>query len=219
MRIVAINPNATCSMTDAIAAGVTRTFAGAERCVGVTNFDGPPAIQGPEDGARAVPGVLRIIRETPADGFVIACFDDTGLSEARAASPVPVIGIGQASFHMAALLRPHFAVVTTLAVSVPVIEENIEAAGFGDPCMGVHASGVPVLALERDPAGSLEIISECIAGIEQATPDCAIILGCAGMSILKQTLSSRHDALILDPIDCAGRLIPALIAADQRTTA
>lgn len=211
MHVVAINPNATVSMSDAIAAGVNRALAGAGDCIGVTNLQGPPAIQGPEDGALAMPGVLRIIRETRADGFIIACFDDTGLEEARAASPVPVIGIGQASYHMATLLRPRFAVVTTLAVSVPVIEANIARSGFGAACAGVHASGVPVLDLEEDPAGSLEAASTRITEIERTAPGCAIILGCAGMGILGEGLAARHDALILDAVGCAGRLIAALV--------
>lgn len=217
MRIVVINPNSTVSMTDAIAATVTQTLGGRAECIGLTNLDAPAAIQGPHDGEQAVPGVLRIIRETPADGYIIACFDDTGLQEARSSSPVPVIGIGQASYHMATLLRPRFAVVTTLAVSVPVIEENIAGGGFGGDCAGVHASDIPVLQLERDPVKSLEQISGRIAQIEAKTPDCAIILGCAGMGILKPPLSAIHDALILDPVECAGLLVPTLICACEKT--
>lgn len=209
-RIIAINPNATASMTDAIAAGVGAALGGAATCEGLTNHDGPPAIQGPEDGAHAVPGVLRLIRETPADGYVIACFDDTGLEEARGMTAAPVIGIGQAAYHVAMLMRPRFAVVTTLDVSVPVIADNIARGGFGGQCSGVHASGVPVLELERDPEGSLEKVSAKIAMIEREDPDCAVILGCAGMGIIRAPLTARHGALILDPVSCAGRLIAAL---------
>ena len=216
MHIVAINPNATASMTEAIAAGVRAALGGLGTCEGLTNHDGPEAIQGPEDGARAVPGVLRLIRDTPADGYIIACFDDTGLDEARLESSKPVIGIGQAAYHMAALLSTRFAVITTLPVSVHVIEGNIERLGFANCCAGVYASGVPVLELERDPVGSLEKVSKVISYIEKNSPDCAIILGCAGMGILKEPLAVRHPSLILDPVECAGRLIPALIAVKMR---
>jgi allantoin racemase len=216
MRIVAINPNSTAAMTESIAAGISRTLTGTAKCLGISNKDAPPAIQGAEDGAKAVPGVLRIIRETPADGFVIACFDDTGLDEARLESSKPVIGIGQAAYHMAALLSTRFAVITTLPVSVPVIEGNIERLGFANCCAGVYASGVPVLELERDPVGSLEKVSRSISDIKRASPDCSIILGCAGMGILKNALAARHSSLIVDPVECAGRLIPMLIAANKR---
>lgn len=216
MRIVAINPNSTAAMTESIAAGINRTLTGTDECIGVSNEGAPSAIQGFEDGTKAVPGVLRIIRETPVDGYVIACFDDTGLEEARLESSSPVIGIGQAAYHIAALLSRRFAVVTTLSVSVPVIEGNIERLGFAGSCDGVYASGVPVLELERDPVRSLEKVSNAISNIEKTSPDCAIILGCAGMGILKDPLTARHPSLILDPVECAGRLVSALIAANMR---
>lgn len=219
MRVVAINPNATASMTEAIVDGVQASLRAGGVCDGVTNTDGPDAIQGTEDGARAVPGVLRILRETEADAFIIACFDDTGLHEARAASTVPVIGIGQASYHMANLLRPCFSVVTTLSVSVPVISENIERAGFKDKCCRVLASGVPVLDLERDPETSCRLVSRKISEIEGTNPDSAVILGCAGMGIIRNDLKAQHDTLILDPVVCAGRLIPILVDANSKDAA
>lgn len=207
MRVVVVNPNATQSMTDAITRGVERVIG---PCTGLTNIDAPPAIQGPEDGARAVPGVLRLIRDNPADAHIIACFDDTALAEAREETTGVVIGIGQASYHVATLLRPRFAVVTTLPVSVPVIEENIGAAGFGGACLGVVASGVPVLALEEDPETSFHGVSSAITGVEAEHGPCAVILGCAGMGVLHERIKTRHPSLILDPVTCAARLVPAL---------
>ena len=52
-----------------------------------------------------MPGLLAEIAKAPdADAFVIACFDDTGLEAARCATEAPVIGIGEAAFHMASLV-------------------------------------------------------------------------------------------------------------------
>ena len=47
--IVIINPNSTVSMTDAMVRTARETVPAAE-IVGWTSHDGPPAIQGPEDG-------------------------------------------------------------------------------------------------------------------------------------------------------------------------
>ena len=49
--------------------------------------------------------------------------------------------------------------LTTLAVSIPVIAENIEVQGFGPVCDVVYAIGVPVLDLETAPDESRGIIS------------------------------------------------------------
>lgn len=88
MRLIYINPNSTAAMTDAIVA-VARQAAREHEVIGWTNRDGPPAIQGPEDGAKAVTGIAALLpeaRKAGADAIVIACFDDTGLAEIRAAA-------------------------------------------------------------------------------------------------------------------------------------
>ena len=56
----------------------------------------------------------RSTKAADADAFVIACFDDTGLDAARCATGAPVVGIGEAAFHMASLIAGKFSVVTTL---------------------------------------------------------------------------------------------------------
>ena len=105
MRLIAfINPNSTQAMTESCALSLGEVAAGAFEVRAVTNRDGPPAIQGEADGKAAVPGLLKAIEDNDdCDGFILGCFDDTGLFEAQAMTAKPVIGIGQAAFHMAAL--------------------------------------------------------------------------------------------------------------------
>ena len=82
---------------------------------------GPASIEGYYDEAFSVPGMLaEIARAEPrgVDGIVIACFDDTGLEAARQAASAPVIGIGEAAFHLASLVAHKFTVITTLSRSI-----------------------------------------------------------------------------------------------------
>ena len=211
-RIAFINPNATEAMTQSCAASLQTVIGDQVEVRAVTNHDGPPAIQGEEDGKAAVPGMLaRLDQNADCDGFVIGCFDDTGLFDARAMTRKPVVGIGQASFHLAALRHGPFHVLTTLAVSIPVIEENIARQGFADSCLGVLASGVPVLELEHNPVQSAAIVSDHINAIQDDVPNPCIILGCAGMTNIHSTLQARHQATLIDPIIAAARLMPALL--------
>ncbi|MEO1551453.1 MAG: aspartate/glutamate racemase family protein [Pseudomonadota bacterium] len=204
-RILVINPNATEAMTHAIQASAQAALPGGT-VEAWTSHDGPAAIEGAQDGARAIPPLLRLIKSArDIDGIIIACFDDTGLAEAKALSPVPVIGIGEASFHMARLLGHRFSVVTTLPVSVPVIEGNIQATGFADVCGRVRASNVPVLELERDPKAAFHAIR---AEAEQALAQdgvSAIVLGCAGMTGLAESLADL-PAQIIDGVPAAVHL-------------
>ena len=177
----------------------------------ITTHQAPAAIQGPKDGDAAVPGVLDIIANGKFDAYVIACFDDTGLAEARTITQKPVIGIGQASFHLAALSSERFSVLTTLAVSIPVIAGNIEAQGFGQICDGVYASGVPVLDLETAPDKSCEIISSHLQKMAIENPSNAVILGCAGMTNIWNKLQPDHQITLIDPVAAAAKLIPVLV--------
>jgi allantoin racemase len=150
--IVIINPNSTVSMTDAMLVTARNACPDAQ-IEAWTSHDGPPAIQGPEDGEACVPPLLKLVAKASDLGarvIIIGCFDDTGLEEARAVAACPVIGIGQTAYHMAALVGARFSVVTTLAVSVPILEQNIQNYGLAGSLAQVRASSVPVLDLETD---------------------------------------------------------------------
>lgn len=214
MKIAYINPNATQSMTDGIVTMAQEALCGAE-IVGVTNTDGPPAIEGPEDGAAAVPGVLvraRAARAEGADAIVIACFDDTGLTEAQAALDCPVLGIGQAAYAMAMLLGRRFSVVTSLPVSIPVIEENIAALGFAGICASVRASGLPVLTIDEGAPETIDRIAEEIEAARVHDQAGCVILGCAGMSPLRAELAARAGLPLIDGVAASAQLARAAVA-------
>ena len=137
MRILVVNPNTTASMTAKIAAAARAVASPGTEIVAVNPRTGPVSIEGYVDGALAVPGLLDEIRAGEAagvDAHIIACFDDTGLDAARALATAPVIGIGEAAYHVASLIAGRFSVVTTLACSVPILEENLARYGLAERC-------------------------------------------------------------------------------------
>lgn len=212
MHVVYINPNATEAMTDAIAAAAHAARPGL-RVTGLTNRDGPPAIQGPEDGDAAIPGLLALLpkaQELGAAAIVIACFDDTGLAEARAASPCPVLGIGQSAYVMATLLGLRFSVVTSLAVSVPVIEANLAATGFAANCASVRASGLPVLTIDEGAEATRARLAQEIRSARDADGAGAVVLGCAGMAALAPDLAARTGLRLIDGVAASAHLAAAV---------
>lgn len=203
MRLLFINPNATVSMTDTIAEAARAAAPAGVEIVARTNHAGPPSIQGEADGAAAVPGLLAEVAAARADfdAIVIACFDDTGLAEARAIAPCPVLGIGQAAYLAAVLLGRRFSVVTTLAVSVPILEANLAAYGIAGACARVRASGIPVLEVERSAGAIAAEASRAVAEDEVE----AIVLGCAGMAGLTEALADL-PVPVIDGVAAATRL-------------
>jgi allantoin racemase len=221
MRILVINPNTTASMTEKIGIAA-REVAGADTEIVARNpLTGPDSIQGPEDGEAALPGLFSEIDKANSEDFdaiIIACFDDTGLYEARTRTSRPVIGIGEAGYHAATLIAGRFSVVTTLSVSVPIIEDNIRTYGFDTRCARVRASEVPVLELERPGSDAFRTISLEIATALSHDDADAIVLGCAGMADLAHKLSLEHGVPVIDGVAAAVKLAEMLHALGAATS-
>lgn len=216
MRLLIINPNTTASMTEKVGLAAEQVAAAGTEIVARNPVTGPASIQGAEDGEAALPGLfLEIDRATAEGGFdaiIIACFDDTGLYAARKRTSVPVIGIGEAAYHYAMLVAERFSVVTTLSVSIPVIQENIMRYGLSARCGKVRASNVPVLELEQPGSAACETISDEIANALLHDGSDAIVLGCAGMADLAALLSARHRVPVVDGVAAAVKLAEGLVA-------
>lgn len=211
MRLLYLNPNSTEAMTDSMVSIARETARGAE-VLGWTNHLGPPSIQGPEDGEAAAEGLLTLLPEARAaavDAIVIGCFDDTGLGLMQAAAHCPVIGIGQAAMSLAALHSGRFGIVTTLDVSVPVIAANVEVYGHRGACVGVFASGLPVLELDQGGQDVEDRLAITIANAEVAGAE-AVVLGCAGMSRLRPRLSARTGSPLIDGVVASAFISQAL---------
>ncbi len=151
---------------------------------------------------------MELVREASdrnADGIIIGCFDDTALIESALLADCPVLGIGQASFHYAALRNWRFSVITTLQVSVPVIKTNINAMGLSTYASRVRASEVPVLALEDDPQAAVHKITEEARAAEAEDQINALILGCAGMVHVTKALREATALAVIDPVEAAAR--------------
>jgi allantoin racemase len=219
MRILIINPNTTASMTEKVGAAAREVAAAGTEIVARNPSMGPASIQGPEDGEAALPGLFsELERADDVDAVIIACFDDTGLYEARRRVRVPVIGIGEAAYHYATLVAERFSVVTTLAVSIPVIQENIMRYGLSARCGKVRASNVPVLELERPGSSARETISDEIASALLHDNSDAIVLGCAGMADLAADLSARHHVPVIDGVAAATKLAEGLASLNLATS-
>jgi len=208
--IVLINPNSTDAMTKAMVG--TASKAGV-KLTGWTSNDGPAAIQGPEDGAACIPPLLTLVRKASdagAKAIIIGCFDDTGLDAARDIASCPVIGIGQAAYHIAVLSGRKFSVVTTLEVSVPILEKNIYAYGFTSQLARVRASGIPVLDLETDPAGTADVVVDEIKRAVTEDKVDTVVLGCAGMGHIPAYVGNIGNTRLIDGVTSAAQLAKIL---------
>jgi allantoin racemase len=221
MRILIVNPNTTVAMTEIIGKAARAVAAPGTEIIAVNPADGPVSIEGYYDEAFSVPGLLAEIGKGEAAGVsahIIACFDDTGLEAARCLASAPVIGIGEAAFHLASLVARRFAVVTTLSRSIAAIETNLMKYGLAGRCAGVRACEVPVLALD-DPASNAS--TQIGAEIERAKHEDraeAVVLGCAGMADLAARLTEQHGLPVIDGVASAVKLAEACSVLGLKTS-
>jgi allantoin racemase len=220
VRLLLINPNTTASMTAAIGA-TAATVAHHTTVVEAINPDvGPASIENDDDERLCVPGLLDEVRtaagrppESRPDAFVVACFGDPGLDEARQLVDVPMLGIAQAAMYAAAMAAGTFSVVTSMSATVP---RGWELAKTYTPsqCLGVYACDIPVLAIDSDPSTVGPIGDRCEAALA-ADGSGAIVLGCAAMAKFAGPLTRRLGVPVIDGVVAATLLAEALVGLNR----
>jgi len=221
MKLLVVNPNTSAGMTARIGEAARAAAAAQTRIVAVNPISGPASIEGYFDEAFAAPGVIEEVLKGEAAGMdatIIACFDDTGLEAARCCANGPVIGIGEAAFHLASLVAHRFGVVTTLSRSIAPIEANLVKYGLERRCARVRACEVPVLALDDPASGAREKLSAEIERAKAQDAADAIVLGCAGMAALAASLAREHGLPVIDGVAAAVKLAEALVALGYATS-
>lgn len=88
------------------------------------------------------------------DAMFIGTIPDVGLLEARTLVDIPIVGYGQASFHMASMLGDRIGVVNFLAPLADELRQNADRYGLGGklgPIVQSEAGFDAVLAGFKDP--------------------------------------------------------------------
>ena len=221
MRILVVNPNTTLSMTEKIGHAARAVASSGTEVTAVSPTMGPVSIEGYYDEAFAVPGLVDEVRKGDAagyDGYVVACFDDTGVDAARCIARGPVIGIAEAAMHVATLIAGSFSIVSTLGRSAPALEHLVHKYGFQHRCRRVRTAEVPVLALEDPASGAVTRLREEIARAVVEDRCEAIVLGCAGMADLNASLAAEFGLPVIDGVAAAVKLVEAVVGLGLGTS-
>jgi Asp/Glu/hydantoin racemase len=150
---------------------------------------------------------------------LLACFGDPGLEAAKELSPIPVVGMAEASLAVAfraAEGRP-VALLTGGAVWVPMLEEFALVRGHGPDRVRVRAVPFRGDLIARDPEAALAPLAS-VAREAVAEGAAAVVLSGAGLAGLAERLAPRLPGVaLLDSLDCLlmeGAAAAAAAAAD-----
>ncbi|RJS91739.1 aspartate/glutamate racemase family protein [Salinisphaera sp. Q1T1-3] len=220
MRILVANVNTTASMTHNIAAQARRVALPDTEIVPITPDFGAESVEGNYESYVAAVAVMETIRSYTGlyDAIIQAGYGEHGREGLQELFDVPVVDITEAAAATAMFVGHRYSVVTTLDRAVPMIEDRLKLAGLSDRLASVHASGLAVLDLERDPEAAIEaIVAKAGHAVDHDRAE-AICLGCGGMSGLTARVIERTGVPVIDGVSAAVKLAEGLVAQGLSTS-
>lgn len=212
MRILVINPNTTQAMTDDIGMMARKYARPDTEIVAISPSYGPRSIEGHfEDYIAAAATVEEVAKnKDDYDAFIIACYGDPGLYACREVTDKPVIGIAEASMHMATFVGHKFTVVSVIPRVKPLLDDLVRHVGLESKCASVRCTNLTVLEIEADPERAVvELIEESRKAVAEDGAE-AICLGCAGMGPLDKRIQEAVGVPVLDGTVCAVKMAESL---------
>ena len=212
-RILIINPNSDDSMTRLILESARRCASPDTRVDCVSTPEAPIFIENYLDELQCGPGMVDIGRRESGDydAFIVACHSDVNLDVLREIIDKPVVGIGQASMHAAAMLGHRFSVIQTTDHSVPMKEDLVRRYGLWEKCASVRA----VVGNSDSLLGAVAEAAQRAVGEDGAE---VIVLGCAGLSGLEKEIERRVGVPVVDGVACAVVLVEGLVRCGLTTS-
>lgn len=137
------------------------------------------------------------------DAILLACFGEPGMAAVREISPVPVIGMLEASVLTALQSGERFSIVTPGYRWPRMIEDALNDLGVTRHCLGIDAIDIDDLQLpeQRDEARS-RLQAALSAQHRRLAPD-VIIIGGAALAGLANELPPLKGCRMLDSLDAS----------------
>lgn len=200
MRILIINPNTSTDVTDKIRKEALKYENNNHKIEVIKASYGPKGIETYYDELVSSYAVVEELktREGSYDAAIIACFSDPGLFAAKEIIGVPVVGICEATLHIASLYGSRFSVVSSGgSEDISIFHEIVSRYGFEKKLASVRYLNVGVAGVNFDILEETERkASQCI--LEDGA--LSIVLGCAAFSGFGDILSKKLNRPIFDGI-------------------
>ena len=134
------------------------------------------------------------------DAITIGCFYDPGLRELRELLNIPVIGVGEATLHMANMLTADkFSVLVGRRKWIPKMQDNARNLGFSERIASWRDLDLTVPEMGNHRKTKKAIIREAKAAIAQDRAE-VICLGCTGMVGMAGEVQDEIGVPVLDPV-------------------
>jgi allantoin racemase len=224
VKILILNPNTSESMTAEIATAARAAAASDTEIVAARPSFGAIAIDSAAESYLSAVGVMDVVATMVAggefdfDAVILAGFGEHGKDALQEMLFVPVLDIAECAAHVAHLIGRRFSVITTLARSIPAIEDRLTLAGLTAHCASVRACGLGTAEIDADPSSAVQaIVDEAARAITEDGAD-VICLGCAGMAGVTEAISGKLGVPAVDGVAAAVALAQALVGLGLSTS-
>lgn len=185
---------------------------------------GPASIESAFEETVAAPGaVIKIVEaeREGADAVVIDCLGDIGMHAGREAVTIPVVGAGQSSMQVAAMLGHRFSILTTFERVFHLNENQAKIYGVHEKLASLRAVDTAVLDLDKQTDILVEKMVE--QGVMAICEDGAHVLlfGCTGMehvadAVARGLRQRGYDVPVVEPLTTAIRMAETLVRLGLR---
>jgi len=213
MKILVINPNTSQSMTDHIREALESVKRSDTELTVTCPSKGPDTIESAYDEAYAIPPTLELVKKANQEGYdavVLACFSDPGLEAAKEISTIPVVGIEEATLHMAAMLGAKFSIMTPRKQRIASKCEHVHLRGLSHFLASVRSLDLSVAETDADPAKTKQRLMEVAKTAVEIDGAEVIIMGCAGMAGYAEEIEQTLNIKVLDPAAVALKTAEAM---------
>jgi allantoin racemase len=204
-RIVVINPNSTEEVTQGIDRALDPLrMAGGPELECVTLLEGPPGIESQADVESVVAPICDLVRarDDDAAAFVIACYSDPGLQDARKTTRQPVFGIAECAMLTALTKGARFGLISILESGLERHLRYVQRLGLAER----FAGDVPVDLGVTELADESVALGRMIACGERLRDDHGadvLIFGCAGMADYRGQVAESVGLPVVEPSQAA----------------
>ena len=213
MRIFVINPNTSESVTEHIRRTLEKIKRPETELTVMNPEHGPVSIESVYDETLAGPPTLELVRQANEEGYdaiILACFSDPALDAAKEISDIPVIGIEEATMHVAAMLGHKFSITTGSFNRAPTRELHVRIRGVESAFASALVMNMPVLEMDAHPEKAKARILELARKAVQEDGAEVIILGCAGLAGYAEDVERELGVVVLDPTSVALKITEAI---------
>lgn len=212
MKLLIITPTISAALSETASAALHERYTFQAQLTFRSLEHGPASIEGFADETLAGSEVLSLIarEEKNYDGFFINCCGDVAVDAARELTGKPVLGAGEASFFLAAMMGVPFSIITIGSNARNKMGYRYRELGCS---RFASAVGIPegVLSLNTVPEATAMHIWEAAEKERRERGAELIVLGCTGMIDVAALVAEKLDCPLIEPSAAGIKLLEAFV--------